>query len=96
MEARSGFLKLKTAQKKSYDGIQKALTQLLSDIQTALSVLSAAAENPSNEISQRLETNLKEKAAQVTEHLKNYHNHISKYSKVLEKVSLLPTLTVQI
>jgi hypothetical protein len=33
----SGFTKLKTAQKKSYDGIQTALTQLLSEIQMAAS-----------------------------------------------------------
>jgi hypothetical protein len=96
MEARSGFLKLKTAQKKSYDGIQRTLTQILFDIQTALSALSGpthpplvdpSSENPSNEISHRLEMNLKEKAGQVTEHLKNYHAQISKYSKILEKVS---------
>lgn len=87
-EIESGFLKLKNCQEKSYEGIKKIIIQIKKELEehSRTNKEEQEQEEKEKEEDEKLKKFLKEKNNLITEHLKNYHTQISKYSKVLDKV----------
>ena len=92
-EIQNGFLRLKSSQQKSYDGIKRVLLEVKRELEDYQN-LSSNEENSSflSLKEENLKKLIKEKNEIITEHLKNYHTQISKYIKVLEKVLFLSFL----